>query len=225
MIASRLAAWLAALLIGVAPALAWAGAQRYEPMSAAVRGALSAMVAADRTPPEPVFASLQEKVDWLATMSERLPRRWKPDYQSRIEFLKTARYEALRAGLDPQLVLALIEVESYFRRYAVSSAGARGYMQVMPFWSDVIGDGDASKLFDMRTNLRYGCTILRHYLDLEGGDLFLALGRYNGSRGRREYPDAVMRAWRRWEFSPAAAPAATVPAAQPTPAGSARPPS
>jgi len=209
-IAGRFAACLAMLWLAAAmPAGVQAGAQRYEPMSAAVRGALSAMVAADRTPPEPAFASLQEKVDWLATMSERLPRRWKPDHQSRIEFLKTARYEALRAGLDPQLVLALIEVESYFRRYAVSSAGARGYMQVMPFWSDVIGDGDASKLFDMRTNLRYGCSILRHYLDLEGGDLFLALGRYNGSRGRREYPDAVMKAWRRWEFRPATPAAAT----------------
>jgi soluble lytic murein transglycosylase-like protein len=224
-IAGRLAACLAALLLGAVPAAALAGAQRYEPMSAAVRGALSAMVTADRTPPEPAFGSVQEKVDWLSTMSERLPRRWKPDLQSRVEFLKSVRYEAMRAGLDPQLVLALIEVESYFRRYAVSSAGARGYMQVMPFWSDAIGDGDASKLFDMRTNLRYGCTILRHYLDLEGGDLFLALGRYNGSRGRREYPDAVMRAWRRWEFTPAAPPAATVPAAQPRPAGSARPPS
>ena len=225
MIAGRLVACLAVLLVASLPAIVDAGAQRYEPMTAAVRGALSAMVAADRSPPEPAFPSLQEKVDWLSTMSDRLPRRWKPDLQTRVEFLKTVRYEAMRAGLDPQLVLALIEVESYFRRYAVSSAGARGYMQVMPFWSDVIGDGDASKLFDMRTNLRYGCTILRHYLDLEGGDLFLALGRYNGSRGRREYPDAVMRAWRRWEFSPAAAPAATVPAAQPTPAGSARPPS
>ncbi len=225
---ARLAAvCLAALLAGVvAPAGVRAGAQRYEPMSAAVRGALSAMVTADRTPPEPVFTNLQEKVDWLATMSERLPRRWKPDYQGRIEFLKTVRYEAMRAGLDPQLVLALIEVESYFRRYAVSSAGARGYMQVMPFWSDAIGDGDASKLFDMRTNLRYGCSILRHYLDLEGGDLFLALGRYNGSRGRREYPDAVMKAWRRWEFGPpGGGPSTTVPAAQPAPAGSARPPS
>jgi soluble lytic murein transglycosylase-like protein len=200
-IASRLAAWLAALLVGMAPALAWAGAQRYEPMSAAVRGALSAMVAADRSPPEPVFASLQEKVDWLATMSERLPRRWKPDYQSRIEFLKTARYEALRAGLDPQLVLALIEVESYFRRYAVSSAGARGYMQVMPFWVRLIGDGDERRLFHLQTNLRYGCAILRHYLERERGDLFLALGRYNGSRGRAEYPQAVFAAREQWPDS------------------------
>ena len=154
-----------------------AGAQQYLPMSAAVRGALSAAVAADRSAPEPQFTTIQEKVDWLASMSDRLPRRWKPDYQTRIEFLKTVRYEAARAGLDPQLVLGLIEVESYFRRYAVSYAGARGYMQVMPFWADAIGDGDASKLFDMRTNLRYGCNILRHYIDLGRGDLSLALVR------------------------------------------------
>ena len=112
------------------------------------------------------------------------------------------RYEAQRAGLDPHLVLGLIEVESYFRRYAISQAGARGYMQVMPFWANLIGDGDPSKLFDMRTNLRYGCTILRHYLDVERGDLFRALGRYNGSLGRPEYPNAVLRAWKRWEFVP-----------------------
>ena len=186
-----------------------AGAQQYLPMSAAVRGALSAAVAADRSAPEPQFTTIQEKVDWLASMSDRLPRRWKPDYQTRIEFLKTVRYEAARAGLDPQLVLGLIEVESYFRRYAVSYAGARGYMQVMPFWADAIGDGDASKLFDMRTNLRYGCNILRHYIDLERGDLYLALGRYNGSRGRPEYPNAVMRAMQKWAFRLGAPPSAT----------------
>ncbi len=188
---------------------AQAGAQQYLPMSAAVRGALSAAVAADRSAPEPQFTTIQEKVDWLASMSDRLPRRWKPDYQTRIEFLKTVRYEAGRAGLDPQLVLGLIEVESYFRRYSVSYAGARGYMQVMPFWADAIGDGDASKLFDMRTNLRYGCNILRHYIDLERGDLYLALGRYNGSRGRPEYPNAVMRAMQKWAFRLGAPPSAT----------------
>ncbi len=201
----RGATWLGLALVA---GQAWAGAQQYEPMSAAVRGALTAAVAADRSPPEPQFASLQEKVDWLATMSERLPRRWKPDYRQRIDFLKTVRYEAARAGLDPQLVLGLIEVESYFRRYAVSYAGARGYMQVMPFWADVIGDGDASKLFDMRTNLRYGCNILRHYIDIERGNLFLALGRYNGSRGRPEYPNAVLRAMQKWAFRPGETPSA-----------------
>ena len=116
----------AAAILAVAAAFwtpaAQAGAQQYLPMSAAVRGALSAAIAADRSAPEPQFTTIQEKIDWLASMSDRLPRRWKPDYQTRIEFLKTVRYEAGRAGLDPQLVLGLIEVESYFRRYAVSAA-------------------------------------------------------------------------------------------------------
>lgn len=176
-----------------------AGQQQYEPLAASVRSALSAALN-DRSPPEPRFASVGERVDWLASMSERLPRRWKPELQQRIEFLKTVRYESARAGLDPQLVLGLIEVESNFRRYAVSSAGARGYMQVMPFWTTLIGDGDAAKLFDLRANLRFGCLILRHYLDIEKGDLFRALGRYNGSLGRPEYPTAVLSAARRWQY-------------------------
>jgi len=181
---------------------AHAGAQRYEPLSASVRTALAAAIDGDDARPQPRFESVNQRVDWLAAMSNRLPRRWKPEFRQRIEFLDTVRYEAQRAGLDPHLVLGLIEVESHFRRYAISQAGARGYMQVMPFWAGVIGDGDASKLFDMRANLRYGCTILRHYLDIERGDLFRALGRYNGSLGRPEYPNAVLRAWKRWEFSP-----------------------
>jgi len=188
-----------ALVLLLAALPAQAGNQQYEPMSASMRSALAAAVADDRSPPEPRFVSVVEKVDWLAAMSQALPRKWKPDHQQRVDFLKSVRYEAQRAGLDPHLVLGLIEVESYFRRYAVSSAGARGYMQVMPFWTDVIGDGDAGKLFDMRSNLRYGCTILRHYLDLERGDLFRALGRYNGSLGRPEYPNAVLKAWKKWE--------------------------
>ena len=191
---------IALALAALAPASALAGAQQYEPLSAAVRGALAAAVK-DRKPPEPAFGSVLEKVEWLASMAERLPRRWKPDYQQRIEFLKTLHYEAQRAGLDPQLVLGLVEVESYFRPYAVSAAGARGYMQVMPFWTELLADGDASKLFQMRTNLRFGCVILRHYLDLEHGDLFRALGRYNGSLGRPEYPNAVLAAWRKWQIN------------------------
>ena len=193
-----------AALALLAPAgRAHAGAQQYEPLSAAVRSALAAALEErGGAPAQARFESLDEKVDWLTAMSNRLPRRWKPDYRQRVEFLQTVRYEAQRAGLDPQLVLGLIEVESYFRRYAISHAGARGYMQVMPFWTGVIGDGDASRLFDMRANLRYGCTILRHYLDIERGDLFRALGRYNGSLGRPEYPNAVLAAWKRWEFAP-----------------------
>jgi soluble lytic murein transglycosylase-like protein len=97
-------------------------------------------------------------------------------------------------------VLGLIEVESNFRKYAVSSAGARGYMQVMPFWVKLIGTGEHN-LFHLRTNLRYGCVILRHYLDIERGDLFRALGRYNGSLGQPQYPNLVLAAWRgRWEY-------------------------
>jgi soluble lytic murein transglycosylase-like protein len=130
-------------------------------------------------------------------MSERLKRR-KSEHATRVEFLETLWYESRRAGLEPELVLGLIQVESGFRKYAVSRAGAIGYMQVMPFWSRLIGDGDAARLFHMQANLRFGCVILRHYLDMEGGDLYLALGRYNGSRGRPEYPNAVFAARRLW---------------------------
>jgi soluble lytic murein transglycosylase-like protein len=99
-------------------------------------------------------------------------------------------------------VLGLIQVESAYRKYAVSMVGARGYMQVMPFWTKVIGDSNRRALFDMQTNLRYGCSILRMYIDMEGGNLYLALGRYNGSRGKPEYPNAVLAAWKNWEFKP-----------------------
>jgi soluble lytic murein transglycosylase-like protein len=192
------------------PGRALAGAQQYEPMAAAVRNALAAQIA-DPRPPVRSFDQPEERVayiHWLGEMSTRLQSR-KADYQTRIEFLRTLDYECTRAGLDRQMVLGLIQVESAFRKYAISSAGARGYMQVMPFWTKVIGDGDARKLFDMRSNLRYGCVILRHYLDMEKGDLFLALGRYNGSRGRADYPNAVHAAWKnRWHYDPAKAPRA-----------------
>ena len=180
-----------------------AGSQQYKELSAAVKVALSAAIA-DRREPQPLWESLEYKVAWLTAMSDKLPLRHTPSYADRREFLHTVRYEAQRAGLEPELVLGLIQVESGFRRYAVSSAGARGYMQVMPFWTDVIGDGDPAALFDMVTNIRYGCVILRHYLDLENGNLFLALGRYNGSRGRETYPKAVLAAWQRWKFKPPA---------------------
>ena len=174
------------------PAAALAGAQQYEPLAASVRAALHAAIA-DRAAPEPQFPSIQEKVDWLTEMSGRLARRV-PDREARLDLLKTVYYEAKRAGLDPQMVLGLIQVESGFKKYSVSSAGARGYMQVMPFWIKEIGSkGD--NLFAMRTNLRYGCTILRHYLDIEKGDLYRALGRYNGSLGQPEYPNMVRGAW------------------------------
>jgi soluble lytic murein transglycosylase-like protein len=192
----RLAVFLLAFCVGSA----WAGAQKYEPLAASVQAALHAAVS-DRAAPEPHFDSIEEKLDWLTEMSRRLEKRM-PDREARIEFLKTVRYEAQRAGLDPQLVLGLIQVESGFRKYAVSSAGARGFMQVMPFWVKLIGNRD-SNLFHLRTNLRFGCTILRHYLDIEKGDLFRALGRYNGSLGRPEYPNMVRAAWeKRWGWQP-----------------------
>lgn len=173
--------------------------QMYEPMAASVRASLHAAVA-DAAPPRLMIADQAERAHWLAEMSNRLAKRI-PDAAYREELLISVHYEATRAGLDPQLVLGLIQVESGFRKYAVSSAGARGYMQVMPFWVKVIGQPDDS-LFDMRTNLRYGCTILRHYLDIEKGDLYRALGRYNGSLGRPEYPNLVRGAWERhWAYS------------------------
>jgi soluble lytic murein transglycosylase-like protein len=190
----------AALLLFAFALPAWAGAQRYEPLAASVQAALHAAVA-DRASPEPRFASLQEKIEWLAEMSRRLEKRI-PDRQARLEFLKAVAYEAQRAGLDPQMVLGLIQVESGFKKYAVSTAGARGYMQVMPFWVKLIGS-EEHNLFHLRTNLRFGCTILRHYLDIEKGDLYRALGRYNGSLGAPEYPTMVRMAWeRQWSWGP-----------------------
>ena len=128
-------------------------------------------------------------------MAPRLAHRV-PDYLERRD-LGDAAHEAIRAGLDPQLVLGVMHHESGFKA-TVSSADARGYMQVMPFWTRLIG-GNEHNLFHLRTNLRHGCVILRHYLDRESGDLFRALGRYNGSLGRSEYPDAVAAAMRRYE--------------------------
>ncbi len=171
-----------------------------------VRMALSSAVA-DLAPPEPLFVTTEARLTylrWLGTMSDRL-RRSKPDWEVRRDFLQTVWYESKRAGLDVSLVMGLIQVESAFRKFAVSSVGARGYMQVMPFWTRAIGDGDAGKLFQMQTNLRFGCVILRHYLDRERGDLFMALGRYNGSRGKPPYPNAVFAAQSRWAFQDRAA--------------------
>jgi len=181
----------------ILPLHANAGAQQYEQMSESVRATLSGAIA-DKKPSTSSFKDYEEAVEWLTEMSGRLASRI-PDTAYRLELLRTIHYEATRAGLDPQLVLGLIQVESAFRKYAVSSAGARGYMQVMPFWVKVIGQ-PSDNLFSMRTNLRYGCTILRHYLDIENGDLFRALGRYNGSLGRPEYPNMVKAAWDKWRL-------------------------
>lgn len=155
----------------------------------------------DSAAPRLVFATELEGKLWMAEMSERLKKRM-PDQATREKFLQTVNYEAARAGLDPQMVLGLIQVESGFKKYAVSSVGARGFMQVMPFWVRSIGAKDHN-LFHLRLNLRYGCTILRHYLDMERGNLYRALGRYNGSLGQPQYPNMVLGAWRRnWSYSP-----------------------
>jgi soluble lytic murein transglycosylase-like protein len=172
---------------------AYAGAQVYTPLSASVRAVLHHSVS-DLNAPKLAFATQYEADVWLKDMSRRLKDRL-PDEELRLDFLKTVHYEATRAGLDPQLVLGLIEVESGFKKYAVSRVGARGYMQVMPFWVKQIGSTDHN-LFNPRINLRYGCTILRHYLDIERGNLYRALGRYNGSLGKPGYPDLVRAAWR-----------------------------
>lgn len=186
---SRILLCLAGLLFASG---AFAGAQVYVPLSASVRAVLHRSVS-DQAVPKLAFATQHEADTWLNEMSRRLQKRL-PDKEYRLDFLKTVHYEATRAGLDPQLVLGLIEVESGFKKYAVSSAGARGYMQVMPFWVKEIGTAEHN-LFHLRINLRYGCIILRHYLDMESGDLYRALGRYNGSLGRPEYPNLVRAAW------------------------------
>lgn len=196
-----LAAPLAGLGLVVATPPARAGGQIEEPLADSIRTALSSAIA-NRAPPIPEFGDLDSRLAylrWLGAMSGKLKRR-KAEWLERKEFLQTVWYESRRAGLDTSLVLGLIQVESNFRKFAVSPVGARGYMQVMPFWTRLIGDGDPAKLFHMQTNLRFGCVILRHYLDRERGDLYYALGRYNGSRGQPQYPSAVFSAQRSWAF-------------------------
>jgi len=185
--------------------MAWAstvhsGAQIYEPLAASMRAGLQASIA-DTPASRHAFSNPMDAVSWLTEMAQRIEKRV-PYLRTRLDLLRTVHYEASRAGLDPQLVLAVIQVESNFRKFAVSSAGARGYMQVMPFWVGLIGK-KSDNLFNLRTNLRYGCVILRHYLDIEGGNLSRALGRYNGSLGKPEYPNLVLRAMRAsWRYDP-----------------------
>jgi soluble lytic murein transglycosylase-like protein len=189
---------LAVVALAFLPLLAFGGAQQYEPLADSVRQRLSGMVG-DKAPATMLFRSTHDAQRWIAAMEVRLEKRI-PDRKERLALLRTVHYEALRARLDPQLVLGVIEVESAFRKYAVSSAGARGYMQVMPFWIKLIGRPQHN-LFSMRTNIAYGCAILRHYLDIEKGDYFRALGRYNGSLGKAEYPNLVLAAWKgRWKY-------------------------
>ena len=178
---------------------AFAGGQEEEVLSASVQTMLQREVS-DQAAPKLAFATRQEADAWLSEMSQRLAKRI-PDPETRETLLRTIHYEATRAGLDPHMVLGLIEVESGFRKYAVSSVGARGYMQVMPFWTRAIGTPEQD-LFHLRTNLRYGCTILRYYLDQEKGNLYRALGRYNGSLGKPNYPNLVNAAWHKHWASP-----------------------
>jgi len=193
--ATSLAAALgAALFLSAGPA--FGGAQQYEVLSASVRATLASAVN-DRASVD--VKDLDTRA-WVRAMTRRVIKHF-PDEDSARQFLALVRYEAMRAGLDPHLVLAVIDVESHFRKYAVSRAGARGLMQVMPFWVEQLG-GKADNLFHERTNLRYGCVILRHYLDRERGNMSNALARYNGSLGQAQYPQKVLRAWKeRWALS------------------------
>ncbi len=176
------------------PAIGYAGAQVEERLAPSVVAGLQKAIADMPIPAG--YANRPELQPWLTDMSKRLAPRV-ADATSRRDLLVAVHYEAVRAGLDPQLVLGVLHHESGFKKYAVSSADARGYMQVMPFWTRLIGSTEHN-LFNLRTNLRYGCTILRHYLDVESGELYRALGRYNGSLGRGEYPNAVLAAMQRY---------------------------
>ncbi len=191
-------ALIPALLLTLPPTSALAGEGRYAPLTASTQ-----TVAGNSISDQPVsYTQLPTRINyiWLATMHERI-KKYIPDPQEREEFLSTVFYEATRAGLNPQLVLSLIQVESGFKKYAVSRAGARGYMQIMPFWVDTIGT-ETHNLFHLRVNLRYGCTILRHYLDIENGNYFRALGRYNGRLGRDTYPNKIFKIWRKnWKHT------------------------
>jgi len=198
----QVAAVAAGLLFALAPPAARAGAQAEEHLAPAVATLMSRAISDQPVPAN--YAARPELRAWLDQMSQRLASRI-PDTRAREDFLATVHYEATRAGLDPQLVLGVIQHESAFRKYAVSIAGARGYMQVMPFWVRLIGSSEQN-LFHLRTNLRYGCVILRHYLDIEAGDVYRALGRYNGSLGQPQYPSAVLAAMNRnWTYNPGAA--------------------
>jgi soluble lytic murein transglycosylase-like protein len=161
---------------------------------------------ASTSPPEPELrhllqeaistdAGFEDRFDaevWLLDMSQRLAP-FIEDPETRLNLLKRLHYEATRVNLPPELVLAVIEVESRFDRFAISVSGARGLMQVMPFWLEEIGISDTN-LFHVRTNLRMGCTILRYYMDMESNDLMRALARYNGTLGKQDYPNKIIGA-------------------------------
>ncbi len=204
-VCAQVAAIVAGVFLALAAPSSRAGAQVEEQLAPSVVTVMSRAISDQPVPAN--YAAKPELRAWIDQMSQRLAPRI-ADARAREDFLATVHYEATRAGLDPQLVLGVIQYESAFRKYAISIAGARGYMQVMPFWSNLIGSNQHN-LFHLRTNLRYGCVILRHYLDIENGDLYRALGRYNGSLGQPDYPNAVMAAWNRnWTYTPYTSPSA-----------------
>ncbi len=188
-----------AILLLLFSSFTYANNPRYEQLAASTQ-TIILHETSDQAASYTEYAAIAENVVWLFNMSRRLEKHI-PDLIEREDFLRTVYYEATRAGLDPQLVLSVIQVESGFKKYAISHAGARGYMQIMPFWIGVIGRQDHN-LFHLRMNLRYGCTILRHYLDKENGDYFRALGRYNGSLGQASYPQLVFNKWQTtWHYT------------------------
>jgi soluble lytic murein transglycosylase-like protein len=181
--------------------VAHAGNQQEEKLSADVQASLHSSII-NPIQPHLVFATPEKADAWLDDMSNRLKKVAPKNPLVQDDFMRnrllvTIQYEATRAGLDPQLVLSVITVESRFNKYAISSAGAQGIMQVMPFWLRQIGAYDQD-LLNVQTNIRFGCTILRHYMQLEHGDTFYALGRYNGSRGKPDYPNLVFNAYNRY---------------------------
>jgi soluble lytic murein transglycosylase-like protein len=193
-----LALFLSVALGAAVPKQAQAN-QMYEPMADHVKLALATALR-DSGAVNPIFDSAEHRIDWLSEMSARLQRKV-PDFNERYNLIKLVRYEAQRAGLDPQLVFSVIEVESGFQPEAKSPVGAIGLMQIMPFWTKVLSTGQSNQLFDARINIRSGCLILRHYMEIERGNLFRALGRYNGSLGKNTYPDKIMeRYYGRWAY-------------------------
>lgn len=190
--------YLGCVFLLVQSVSAFAGAQRYEKLTVEEVAVLRSTLSIEKGSFSVAFASPAEAKAWIDTMSIRLKPHIKDEF-TRLQFLKEVHYQATRAGLDPQLVLGLIQVESGFKKYVISVAGARGYMQVMPFWIKEIGS-PKDNLFDLSTNLRYGCAILRFYINKERGNLFRALGRYNGSLGKATYPTSVLGSWRKFWY-------------------------
>jgi soluble lytic murein transglycosylase-like protein len=177
----------------------YAATQRYEDISSSNRQELRQLLSSDAAPISS-FQSSSQAIDWLSYQSKNLQQKL-PNETLRRNWLRLVHYEATRFNLDPDLVLALIEIESGFNRFALSHVGATGLMQVMPFWKDLIGQNGDS-LFDVHTNLRYGCIILKHYLDAEKNDIERGLARYNGSLGDSSYANLVMTRWQaKYKFS------------------------